>query len=291
MSKIEKKMPLKRTTSTFTNKGFSGFFVIVAVIFAIFLAGAFSSINTAKPVIGIMDPNNKFQNSTDKKTLQLRTLGFITVTPTTPPSPITSAPQNINCQDAINTESGILVGSDPPPGGTAIAGGKLRIWVNDERAPHVAPGTTIDANGNITSLGSATNSKDVGTDGNGMYLWEPAIYLTTISTPTQSGPYTGDAENGGKPYFPTVIKGDFNPNIIAGTGGIIGPAIDSDYVNFENGPDYLNQNIGANLPQKYTAEFIWDISSLGLQPGLYHVEEVLHDGDRNVAINCVAFQL
>jgi hypothetical protein len=45
------------------------------------------------------------------------------------------------------------------------------------------------------------------------------------------------------------------------------------------------------LFQPYTAEFIWDVNSLGLKPGQYLAEFVIHDGDRDRGVGCVAITI
>lgn len=291
MVTTKKKSKKNHKKLSFKNKGFSAFFLLVVVAMSIFLAGAFESTQTPNPVQVIPDPNQTFADPTGKDSLQLKTISFISVTP--PPS----GPIKVNCQDTYNTESKILIGSDPAPGGTA-SNGMLRIWVNDEGAPYIAPGEQVDlTTGAITQPGDRT-AKDTGTDGQGKYLWEPAIYLTTITAPGQVGPFTGDAESGGKPYFPVAIKGDFNNSTSRGKSGkgsgTKGAPIDTDYINFENGPSYVGKPATTNFDEQYTTEFIWSVADLkaqGVIPGLYHAEEVIHDGDVNLAVNCVAIQI
>jgi len=45
------------------------------------------------------------------------------------------------------------------------------------------------------------------------------------------------------------------------------------------------------LSEQFTAEYIWDVNALGLPPGVYHVQLVIHDGDDNLGIDCIALQL
>src|SRR5579859_4737951 len=121
----------------FTNQGFSAFLLIVAVAAGIFLSGVFETVQNINPNQAIPDPNNKFNDPSGKESLQLKTIGFVSVTP--PPTTVS----NVDCQKNFNTEDKILVGSDPAPGGTAN-GGILRIWVNDEGAPYVATGEQVN---------------------------------------------------------------------------------------------------------------------------------------------------
>jgi len=103
-----------------------------------------------------------------------------------------------------------------------------------------------------------------------------------------------NAENGGKPFYPSQIKGNYNPNVKGKGLGLQGPAIDGDYTQFQNGPvggggGEGGSKKGGGLSEKFTAEYIWDINSLGLPPdGAYHVQLVIHDGDNDLGIDCIA---
>jgi hypothetical protein len=94
------------------------------------------------------------------------------------------------------------------------------------------------------------------------------------------------ADNGGTPHFPQYVKGDYNnkppapggiPDFIGcfgGTAGSKGPA-----------PDPAPG--GSGLNQMYNTEFIWDVNALGLTPGSYTAEFLIHDGDLERAVGCV----
>src|SRR5579883_1015120 len=117
----------KKITLLFTNKGFSGFFLLVVIAMSIFLAGAFETTQTLNPQQVIPDPNSTFLDPTGKESLQLKTIGFIT-----PTQAVATVSGSVNCaNENYDTEPGIFVGSDPAPGGT-ITNGALRIWINDE---------------------------------------------------------------------------------------------------------------------------------------------------------------
>jgi hypothetical protein len=161
--------------------------------------------------------------------------------------------------DAVNNEPDILVGYAPANGQTVGANGQIKVWVNDEAAPKIAPNEQIDPNtGAILTPGDRTAKADDG------YLWEPALYIA---------PQT--AESGGAPHFPTAIKGSYNnqPQIPKSSGTLVA------------GMDPVPA--GATLDERYTAEDIWDVSSLGLGPGTYTAEFVIHDGDTDRAVGCV----
>jgi hypothetical protein len=61
---------------------------------------------------------------------------------------------------------------------------------------------------------------------------------------------------------------------LLGNAGGQGPAIDS-------------PPSGTNLSQTYNTEFIWDVNMLGLAPGTYSAEFVIHDGDKERAVGCL----
>jgi len=189
--------------------------------------------------------------------LQLETFGFVTIAPTPTSAPPASSQL---CQSGgVNNEPEILVGYSPAPGQTVSATGQIKVWVNDEGAPIIAPNEQIDAStGQITTPGDRTAKAPDN------YLWEPALYIS---------PQT--AESNGTPHFPNYVKGDYNnapPDKGAGTKG---PQIDP-------------VPAGSVISESYTAEYIWNVTSLGLAAGTYQAEFVIHDGDRDRGIGCVS---
>jgi hypothetical protein len=170
----------------------------------------------------------------------------------TPPPPAV-------CTDStVSTEPKILVGYSPAMGQTVGMTGQIKVWVNDENSPFIAPMEQVDnTTGAITTPGMRTATAADG------LLDEPALYIAPAS-PT----------NGGTPHFPQLIKGSYNntpPTRGTFTGGApIDPV-----------------PAGANLSAQYTGEFVWDVSALGLTPGTYVAVFSVHDGDRDRAIGCV----
>ncbi len=161
----------------------------------------------------------------------------------------------------VNNEPDILVGYAPASGQSVGAGGQIKVWVNDEGAPIIAPGEVVDATtGAITMPGDRTAKAPDG------FLWEPAVYIA---------PQT--AENGGTPHFPDFIHGDYNPTTQKGAGlhvaGMDPPPA------------------GSVLADKYTAEFTWNVDALGLAAGTYIAEFVIHDGDRDRGVGCVTITI
>jgi hypothetical protein len=166
------------------------------------------------------------------------------------------------CQPGgVNNEPEILAGYSPSNGQSVGAGGQIKVWVNDEAAPIIAPNEQIDpSTGVITAAGDRTAKAPDG------YLWEPAVYIAPQS-----------AENGGMPHFPTAIKGSYNNTTQKGPGTLVA-AMDP-------------VPAGTMLPEKYTAEIIWNVDSLGLAPGTYVAEFVIHDGDKDRGIGCVTITI
>ena len=198
---------------------------------------------------------------------------------------------NLCSNNIFSDEFLILIGTDPAPGQAIGPDGKIRVWVTDEGAPKIAPGEKVDPN-----TGQITPGDRTATDGRGIgfYLWEPALYITSVTSANQKGPFKGNAESGGKPYFPSLIKGDYNPNTDTGVyygHQYSGPPVD-DYTKYENGPSFQQaDNSNFAWSHAFTAEYIWDVNSLKLPQGVYHVEVVTHDGDVNLSVNCLALKL
>jgi hypothetical protein len=166
----------------------------------------------------------------------------------------------------INTEPEILAGFSPASGAAVGTNGQIKVWINDERPALIAPNEQIDAmTGQITAAGDRSAKAPDG------YLWEPALYIA---------PET--AESGGTPHFPQQIKGWYNnmPPFVRASSMMAVQVSGMDPA-----------PAGANLSEKYTTEDIWDVSALGLKPGTYSGEFVIHDGDRDRAIGCVTITI
>jgi hypothetical protein len=175
----------------------------------------------------------------------------------------------------FNEEPDIIYATDPAFGGVAVAGGQIRIWVweDDGFGGSVSQGTKVDpATGRITTVGNR------GSDPNG-YSWDPAIYLTKLTSPTQAGPYSGDKENGGTAYFPSIIKG------VANYEGNRSADINS--VPIDPPVNIIKPRSGNDLT---FSEFIWEVSSLNLTTGDWRVQIIMHDGDEDLAINCTTIR-
>jgi hypothetical protein len=178
----------------------------------------------------------------------------------------TNPPPPLCTNHEINTEPEILAGFSPASGAAVGAHGQIKVWINDERAALIAPNEQVDAmTGVITAAGDRTAKAPDG------YLWEPALYIA---------PQT--AESGGTPHFPQQIKGWYNnmPPFVRNSS-MVGVEV----AGMDPAP------AGAKLSERYTTEDIWDVSALGLQPGTYSGEFVIHDGDRDRAIGCVTITI
>ena len=175
--------------------------------------------------------------------------------PPPPPPP----PPALCTDPTVSTEPQILVGYSPAMGQTVGMTGQIKVWVNDENAPFIAPNEQVNnTTGAITTPGTRTATAADG------LLYEPALYIAP-QTPT----------NGGTPHFPQWIKGSYNNSPPARGTFTGGAPIDPP---------------PAGLPPffaMYTGEFIWDVSALGLAPGSYTAVFSVHDGDRDRAIACV----
>jgi hypothetical protein len=161
----------------------------------------------------------------------------------------------------VNNEPEILVGYAPATGQSVGAGGQVKVWVNDEGAPIIAPGEIVDpTSGTITTPGDRTAKAPDG------YLWEPALYIAPQA-----------AENGGTSHFPSLIRGDYNNTTQKGAGlhvaGMDPPPA------------------GSVLSENYTAEMIWSVDALALPSGQYIAEFVIHDGDRDRGVGCVTITI
>lgn len=238
------------------------------VILGITAVGGFPSntISTNGTAVRVITPT---QNPTHN-TLQLQTFGYVTLapTPTTAPMGTTAL-----CKPGgLNYEPEIISATAPAEGQTVSATATITVWVDDEGAPMIAPGETTDSKGAIVNKG---NQAAVALDN---YLYEPALYLDS---------YT--AESAGSPHFPDFLKGQVNNNpakAIMTTNLTPVAPIDNPPPGAQTGGCF-----SSNFFKCYKAEYIWNISSLGLSPGTHRAEFVIHDGDSNRGVGCVNFQV
>jgi hypothetical protein len=204
-------------------------------------------------------------------------------------SPPSTPPPSLCTNTAVNTEPEILAAYSPAPGQSVPRNGQIKVWCNDEGPCFIAPGEKVDPNtGAIVTPGDRTAKAADG------YLFEPALYIA---------PET--AENGGTPHFPNWIKGQYNnepnetsPPMCGGPmggpmggpkGGPMGTTTATTTTQSCGTVGALIDALptGTPLREKFTDEYVWDVCSLGLGPGTYTAEFVIHDGDRDRGIGCV----
>lgn len=176
----------------------------------------------------------------------------------------TPPPPSLCTNRMINNEPEILAGYSPANGQSVTQDGEIKVWITDEAAAMISANEQIDpSTGLITTPGDRTATAKDG------YLWEPALYIA---------PET--AENGGTPHFPKYIRGWYNnvpsnappkPGKNAGTSGAA----------IETPP------AGIRLSERFNSEDVWEVSDLGLAPGTYQAEFVIHDGDTDRGVGCV----
>lgn len=209
--------------------------------------------------------------SPDHSSLQLKTFGYITIAPT----PVLNS--NSLCNNrSVNTEPQILEAYSPLSGAPVGTNGQIKVWVNDELPPMVQPGTVASASGS----GAVTTPGDPTALASDNYLYD-ALYVDT------------PVEQNGTPHFPNYIRGVYDPNPPNTTCG--------GYACFKNlkgvngsTPDPLpagTKPSDCGAPICYEAEYIWDVSKLGLSTGTHQAEFVIHDGDRDRAFGCVTIKI
>jgi|GEM_PF-1269465 len=261
---MKKNAKKKLFKSRHTGKVDRGSIFIVAIIATLAFVG-YSFVGGVLPT-ELPGPNNNLvvvQPPTlgpAQKNLQLYTFLGATLTPL----PTSSPQQPSLCNNkSVNTEPDILVGYSPAAGQSIDATGQIKVWVNDEGAPIIAPNEQINpGTGQITTPGDRTAKAPDG------YLWEPALYIA---------PQT--AESGGTPHFPDYIKGDYNSSGQGKGAGSKSAPIDPVPANSKP------------LKEHYTAEDIWNVSELNLPPGTYTAEFVIHDGDDDRGVGCVSITI
>lgn len=176
-------------------------------------------------------------------------------------------PPSLCTNDAVNNEPEILAAYSPAMGQSVARNGQIKVWVNDEAPPFIAQNEKVDpTTGAVLTPGDRTGKAADG------YLWEPALYIAPQS-----------AETGGTPHFPQWIKGHYNNNPLAGKpmGGRGAPVPGTIGAPMDAVP------AGTTLKEKYTDEYVWDVCALGLAPGTYTAEFVIHDGDTDRGVGCV----
>lgn len=314
----KKKLLGKRVSKARVNKGkidrgtiFWGIFIVLAGSFAYTLIGAqlpkLDNSKTGSPVVIITPPPEEA-----RKNLQLYTFQGVTVTPTptpaptTPPSatgtPISPGTQAVGCEKSkYNEEPENFLGVDPAPPGGAVSNGRIRAWKVDEMPGLIAPDEIVDPNtGEITKEGDR-QAKDDYLGKEPKFLWEPTVYVAPASGNPPTEPFCDATKPECKPYFPIIIKGDYNSDRVwnLGWGGGTkrkGPPISSDWKNFQNGNreaiQYAKFYTGEGEPGSPSInEYIWDVTKFGLPSGSYWAQFVIHGGDPDNFIFCITIKI
>ncbi len=256
----KKKLTLKKL-----QKGTIGYFFIfgmVAFLIVMSLTIVGGVPNVSFPEDGTEVKVVKFPAGNPNNTLQLRSMGFITLAPTPKPSSPFCTPGK-----GINTAPQIIIGFEPDLGKTVAANGQIKVWVNDDHVPMVAPNEQVNpTTGQITTPGDrAAKAPD-------NFLWEPALYIA---------PQTAEAN--GAPHFPNFIKGRFNNTPPAASNGVQGPPIDNPP------PGSVPNSLGYDA--SYTTEYIWNIAQLNLAKGSHQLQFLIHDGDNHRGVKCMTLNI
>jgi hypothetical protein len=171
---------------------------------------------------------------------------------------ITPPASSVCSKGGKNTHPEAIIGYSPAHGSAVSTTGQIKIWVNDKTPLKIAPAESVNRNsGTILSPGDRTATAPDG------YLWEPAIYI-----------FPNTVDTNGQAFFPSGIHGAYN-----------------------NGSDRVSYGIeqlppgaaAANGP--FTVEYTWEIADLGLRPGAYQLQFVVHDGSDGRAVGCIAIRV
>jgi hypothetical protein len=172
------------------------------------------------------------------------------------------------CEDpTVNNEPQILAGYDPAPGATVKENGQIKLWFTDELPAFIAENEQIHP-----MTGEVVVPGDRGALNIDGYPNEPTLYVMPM------GPTPG----AGGAFYPRWVKGDYNNK--PSTGPDVFKLFDRSMV--MQGPPMDPAPPGTGLPETYNTEFIWDVSAMGLGPGTYLTEFVVHDGDLDRAVGC-----
>lgn len=157
----------------------------------------------------------------------------------------------------VNNHPEIFVAFSPKHARGVATTGQIKVWLNDNLPIKIAPAeNVVRGSGAIRKAGDRTAKAPDG------YLWEPAIYIF---------PNTADAN--GTPYFPNLIRGSFNNG--------------SPRVSY--GSDQLPPEAKAPLP--HSLQLVWNVKDIGLTPGTYQVQFVVHDGAEGRGIKCITLRV
>lgn len=255
----------------------SNFIIGIPVIILLVLLNIFSFLilfnkpNTAHiaSYTYVPDPNNSLQG--EKNSLQLGTFKLIP----------NQTGNDCNSNQLIGTsESSVAWAISPDPGQSVGAGGKVKLWYNDEHALTLGKGSISDISQDHVL--NPNVGDETARDANN-FPYFPALFLTDITT--NSSNTDGDAEHGGTPHKPDEIWGGWKAlgtyteppqnNSVLPSGADPFPATSN--LKFQN--DKIAHGARGT---SYGAEIIWNVDNLGLTSGhTYRAEFIVHDGDRD----------
>ena len=170
---------------------------------------------------------------------------------------ITPPTANLCAKGGVNNNPNALIAYSPEQASAVSSDGQISLWVSDNKPPYISPNEFI-----IRSSGTVKTPGDRTAKAPDNYLLEPQLYV-----------FPETVENNGKPYFPNFVKGYYNNG--------------TDLNSLNN--DVLPVNA---LPEKtFTAEFLWNVASIGLTDGDYQIEFVAHDGNQNLGVKCISIRV
>lgn len=249
----------KKLSSKKLQRGSIGNFFVYAILLLLIVLGIMAvgglPSQNAPDTGTVVNPISP-KNTANHNTLQLQTFGYTTLVPTRPPATLCTP-------GGKNNEAGIIVAYSPISGQTISVSGKVRIWVNDEYAPVIAPNEQVNLKtGQITSYG---NTSALAHD---KFLYEPAVYISPQDAETNL--------NAG--HFPDNIKGDFDNKPPSTKVAIKGAPVDP-------------LPSGSSAPEKFTSMYTWNVGSLNLSPGIVQLEFSIPDGDEDRGFGCITLNV
>jgi hypothetical protein len=238
----------RRAQSGNLNTGMLYIIIIMLIIFGIAYIATGPTPTQSGVQHGTEVAINDAKSEQAKDRLQLYTFTGVTITP----------PASSLCKPGgVNARPEIIAYVYPPNGEGISVEDQIKIWVNDNKPPLIAPAEKITRNsGAIITPGDRTAKAPDG------HLYEPALYV-----------FPQSVEAGGQPYFPTNIRGDYNNGTIRLAFGI------------ERLPAHIQ------LKNRFTSQYTWNVKDLGLQPGAYQLQFVVMDGADKHAITCVSMRV
>ena len=147
-----------------------------------------------------------------------------------------------------------LVGYSPQQAYAISTNDQIKLWVSDSQPPFISPNEVINRSaGDVKTPGDRNATAPDG------YKWEPQLYV-----------FPQTVDKNGQPYYPDFVHGNYNTTLVEGVS---------------YGSDNLPPN---SLPLgKFTAEFVWNVKSIGLTDNDYQIQFVAHDGNKQLGVKCI----